>query len=38
MSIEDLDYKEKIIAPTKQLITQLSEQANELLAQAKESA
>lgn len=38
MSIEDLDYQEKIIAPTKQLITQLSEQANVLLAQAKESA
>lgn len=38
MSIEDLDYQEKIIAPTKQLITQLSKQANELLAQAKESA
>ncbi|OQK18438.1 hypothetical protein AU255_11655 [Methyloprofundus sedimenti] len=37
MSIEDLNYQAKIIAPTKQLYAQLSKQANELLAQAKES-
>ena len=38
MSSENLDYQEKIIAPTKQLYAQLNEQANELFEQAKESA
>ena len=38
MSIEDLDYQAKIIAPTQQLFDQISEQANALLIQAKESA
>ncbi|RLA18087.1 MAG: hypothetical protein DRQ62_14185 [Gammaproteobacteria bacterium] len=38
MSIEDLDYQAKIITPTQQLFDQISEQANALLVQAKESA
>ncbi|MBE0471922.1 MAG: hypothetical protein IBX55_20740 [Methyloprofundus sp.] len=38
MSIENLDYQAKIIAPTQQLFEKISGQANELLAQAKQSA
>ncbi len=38
MSIKDLDYQAKVIAPTQQLYIQLSEQASVLFTQVKESA
>lgn len=38
MNTENLDYHAKVVAPSKQLYEQLSTQANEFIAQAKESA
>lgn len=38
MNTENLDYHAKVVAPSKQLYEQLSTQADEFIAQAKESA